>query len=204
MATGSKLEILDYGCGWGNLISSLPSDKVAASIFDISGVCVDRVRRLMATRKARCMVVSMKPSTDRPGEFDIIVCSHVLEHVPSDRGLLDEFHASLKDDGMLVVNVPINEVWDDPKHARKYFPASIKQLMADTGFKVIADYQVDRWTALILSHEVRMKFSWLAKMLFKPLRLALAVVPYRIMLLAERVFCSQREPQQYIIVARKG
>ena len=48
--------------------------------------------------------------------FDLIYCSHVLEHVPSDRQALAEFRRVLKDDGALVIMVPIlgEQNFEDP------------------------------------------------------------------------------------------
>jgi SAM-dependent methyltransferase len=39
--------------------------------------------------------------------FDVIYCSHVLEHVPDDRRAMRELHRVLKDDGWAIVMVPI-------------------------------------------------------------------------------------------------
>jgi len=48
--------------------------------------------------------------------FDVIYCSHVLEHVPDDRAALREFHRVLKRDGWAVILVPITvaETLEDP------------------------------------------------------------------------------------------
>jgi len=202
-ATGEKTEVLDYGCGWGKLIMALPSTKIVASIYDISDICVNRVKHILRLRSQKCKVATNIINTNQATDYHIIVCSHVLEHVTSDKHLLLDFHSAIKKRGYLVINVPINEVWVDPKHVRKYDPVLIKKLIDECGFQVIAGHQVDRWTAFILKHEVRMKFSWIAKIVFKPLRLVLAVIPYQLALLGERLFCSRYAPQQYIIVARK-
>ena len=39
--------------------------------------------------------------------FDVIFCSHVLEHVPDDRKAMAEFCRTLKPDGWAILNVPI-------------------------------------------------------------------------------------------------
>ena len=39
--------------------------------------------------------------------FDVIYCSHVLEHVPDDHRALSEFYRTLKNDGWAIINVPI-------------------------------------------------------------------------------------------------
>jgi SAM-dependent methyltransferase len=42
------------------------------------------------------------------GTFDVIYCSHVLEHVPNDRLAIREFYRVLKPDGWAVIMVPIS------------------------------------------------------------------------------------------------
>ena len=38
--------------------------------------------------------------------FDVIFCSHVLEHVKSEEKSLDEMNRVLKDDGKLIIGMP--------------------------------------------------------------------------------------------------
>lgn len=45
--------------------------------------------------------------------FDIVLCSHVLEHVPNDRQAMRELHRILKPNGFAIVNVPIALNIDD-------------------------------------------------------------------------------------------
>lgn len=84
--------------------------------------------------------------------FDVVYCSHVLEHVPDDRKALREFHRVLKGDGWAIIMVPItvsrtvedpNET--DPKerlrrfgqddHFRRYGPDFLDRLRT-AGFTV--------------------------------------------------------------------
>src|SRR5205814_9838929 len=48
--------------------------------------------------------------------FDVIYCSHVLEHVPDDRKAMREFCRVLRDDGWAVLLVPITarSTFEDP------------------------------------------------------------------------------------------
>ena len=48
--------------------------------------------------------------------FDVIYCSHVLEHVPEDRKAMSEFYRTLRPSGWAVLNVPITEehTFEDP------------------------------------------------------------------------------------------
>ena len=86
--------------------------------------------------------------------FDIIFCSHVLEHVEDDRKALCEFYRVLKDDGWAIILVPIvgEKTYEDPlmtspkerlrefgqkDHVRLYGLDIIKRIQ-ESGFNVQA------------------------------------------------------------------
>jgi len=84
--------------------------------------------------------------------FDVIYCSHVLEHVPDDRQAIGEFHRILQPDGWAILLVPItaNKTVEDSSitdpderlklfgqedHVRRYGPDFMDRL-SEVGFKV--------------------------------------------------------------------
>ncbi len=84
--------------------------------------------------------------------FDIILCSHVLEHIPDDRKAMSELSRVLDPDGWAILQVPIlvEETYEDPKiidpqereekfgqsdHVRIYGP-DYKQRLEESGFTV--------------------------------------------------------------------
>ncbi len=84
--------------------------------------------------------------------FDVILCNHVLEHVPDDRAAMRELHRVLKTGGWAVINAPITvaRTDEDPTivtpeerlrrfgqsdHVRRYGPDYADRL-ADAGFMV--------------------------------------------------------------------
>jgi len=93
--------------------------------------------------------------TDNPfrdNHFDVILCSHVLEHVPDDRKAMREFYRILKPSGWAIFMVPMftaptfeDPTITDPKerertfgqsdHVRKYGPDFLDRLR-ESGFKV--------------------------------------------------------------------
>ena len=86
--------------------------------------------------------------------FDVIYCSHVLEHIQNDRKAMRELHRVLKPNGWAVLNVPITaeKTFEDPSvvdpeerlkkfgqkdHVRRYGPDYIDRLL-EAGFEVEA------------------------------------------------------------------
>lgn len=96
-----------------------------------------------------------------PGFFDIIHLSHVLEHVPSPRGTLRSIFRLLKDDGMVVIEVPNQfDNWferiagmvgrrhmaQEPSmhHVYFYAPRTLRMLLAKEGYtSVIRTYSLN-------------------------------------------------------------
>jgi SAM-dependent methyltransferase len=86
------------------------------------------------------------------GSFDVVYCSHVLEHVPDDRKAMREFRRILRPGGWAIILVPINaeKTIEDPSitdpqerlrlfnqedHVRKYGPDYTDRLI-EAGFTV--------------------------------------------------------------------
>ena len=99
--------------------------------------------------------------------FDVIYCSHVLEHVPDDVKAMREFCRILKTGGWAVLQVPITaeQTFEDPSvtspeererlygqhdHVRRYGPDYADRLV-EAGFSVT----VDRFTQTLSETEVR-------------------------------------------------
>jgi SAM-dependent methyltransferase len=105
--------------------------------------------------------------------FDVIICSHVLEHVFDDAALLSEFRRLLSQNGVLLLNVPINEQINDPKHLRKYDEQIIKQRLAMAGFRIDRQAEADHWGAFFSG-------SSETNLTRKALRAVLALLPYHL------------------------
>ena len=91
-----------------------------------------------------------------PGQtFDVIYCSHVLEHVPDDRRAMAELYRVLKPGGWAILQVPLaaGETFEDPavisradrkrlfgqhNHVRQY-GADYKDRLTGAGFAVSVD-----------------------------------------------------------------
>jgi hypothetical protein len=98
---GGPLAILDYGGGTGGMMQSFAAAGHECWVVDYVDTTLPGIRRLGAT-------LDEIPEGRR---FDVIICSHVLEHLADFVGTIRRLSEHLSDQGMLYVEVPL-EVWD--------------------------------------------------------------------------------------------
>lgn len=141
--------VLDIGCGGGDFIASF-----AGPGRQLFGVDPDPKAREVAA--ARGVVVeegtaeAIPPGT-RAQSFDLILMTHVLEHC-ADPGLaLRNVRSLLGPGGGFYCEVPncaalhfrtyseISEMLDVPRHVHFFTPRSLRRLMEQAGFEVVAE-----------------------------------------------------------------
>ena len=94
--------------------------------------------------------------------FDVILCYHILEHIPGDRKAMSELYRVLKPGGVCWVQTPFKagDIYEDPAittpqarlthfgqkdHVRIYSVAGLKQRLEEAGFKVeIKEFDEDQ------------------------------------------------------------
>lgn len=198
-----KLAILDYGFGRGTFLQKLPR-RHGISGCELSSEAIGNLRRLFALRFRKVSIYTpdeLIASSDLL-QFDVISCSHVIEHVDDDERLLRLFRSLLRVGGYLLLNVPINEVWEDPKHVRRYSVESVRLQLSKLGFAVECILEADRWTAFILHHEYVLKTSH--RLMFRILRFTLALMPASLSDALETLLPRSYRCQQLLVLARKA
>jgi 2-polyprenyl-3-methyl-5-hydroxy-6-metoxy-1,4-benzoquinol methylase len=104
--------VLEAGCGRGELVQELrhafPSAELCAS--DVSLASVRETQRLNPALRVFQMDLS-RPDFDlihAPdlGQFELITCSEVVEHIPNDRRAVERVAKLLAPGGLLVLTVP--------------------------------------------------------------------------------------------------
>jgi len=199
-----KVRILDYGCGWGTFLLSLPRQNVEAYGFDIARNTIQSLEKTMHLFKRRFHRVDLNEKNEiRPQGFDVILCSHVLEHVESDFELLQSLNTALRPNGYLLINVPINEVWDDPKHVSHYDAKRLAEKMNQIGMNVITSAEEDRWTGFLLQRETTGNLGRLSYLGLRAFRALLAVMPLFLVRLSEKQLLKSSPPQQLLMLASK-
>lgn len=198
-----SLSVLDYGFGHGTFLCRIPRIHCLSGC-ELSLKAVRNIKRLFAVFHREITLIQQDdfPLPVHEKKYDLICCSHVLEHVENDMNLLDAFHHGLRDSGRLLLNVPINEVWRDPKHVQEYSSKTIQSKLVSSGFVIESVTESDRWTAYILDKEYVSKS--LPKAITRFLRLLLAPLPVALLDRMENVLPEKYRFQQLIVVARKS
>lgn len=107
--------VLEIGCEAGRLIASLPNVRRIVGA-DISSAALDDAERRLTTRLEPIELHHLDAQNPLPftrGEFDVIICSEMLEHVRQPRSVLENIRAIANRDTRIVVTVPIEmpKVW---------------------------------------------------------------------------------------------
>ncbi len=134
---GDQLRILDYGCGTGgNSPSYVPFGQVC-------GIEPDAGAIQLAGRRGGAILCrgSGTELPFRPGTFDVVVASDVLEHIDDDNRAVGEVARVLRGGGAFIFSVPAHPWLFGPHdaalfHRRRYVERGLRQLMGGAGLQI--------------------------------------------------------------------
>ena len=128
-----KSRILDFGGSDGRLMSSFINHGHDCYLVDYNPTPIPGITKLADTLE----------NVPEDLSFDIIVCSHVLEHLADPFDVTAALRSRLTNQGFLYVEVPM-EIWRVPPlpvepvtHVNYFTTASLKHLLERAGYKVI-------------------------------------------------------------------
>lgn len=98
--------ILDIGCGNGNISIHLGSLGHNVLGIDISEKTIAKARSNNKFPNVKFEVVSAEELQASGPQYDVIICSEVLEHLQKPEDLVRVIERLLKEDGRLIVTVP--------------------------------------------------------------------------------------------------
>jgi 2-polyprenyl-3-methyl-5-hydroxy-6-metoxy-1,4-benzoquinol methylase len=137
------LSLLDVGCGSGTLLGLMKHRGFRPLGLDYSH---EAARAAEAENGVRVIVGSLEQAQFAAQSFDIVTLFHVMEHVTNPRNVLHEVSRILKNDGVVVLQVPNIDSWqfkafganwyglDIPRHVIDYSQSGILKLLNDCGF----------------------------------------------------------------------
>ncbi len=135
--SGGTLRVLDYGGGNGKLLEPFVAAGHSCFIVDYNDDPIPGVTKI-------CDDMSSFAGDD---VFDLIICSHVLEHVSDLTSLATFFRHHLDPAGLLYVEVP-QEIWaglrleaDPVTHVNFFTRNSLARLFLINGFEILESRQ---------------------------------------------------------------
>ncbi|MGH8260740.1 MAG: class I SAM-dependent methyltransferase [Steroidobacteraceae bacterium] len=139
----SRDRMLDVGAGNGAFMVEALARSRALDIFgaEFSQSAIDIAHPGIRERLATCDLQGSQP-LPWGGEFQVITCMEVLEHLPNDAVALDHMCRALAPSGRLFVSVPAWEAHWGPQdvtagHVRRYEPHALRELLERAGLKVL-------------------------------------------------------------------
>lgn len=103
----SKVDILDYGCGWG-IFSKIISEK--STNCNVTGIDLDEmslnISKDVTGEKDNLYFLDKKISDFETESFDYVLSMQVIEHVHNPGNYLKEINRVLKKDGYLIISLP--------------------------------------------------------------------------------------------------
>jgi len=99
-----KGKILDIGCATGLFLYAAREIGWSVCGLDISPSMTDFLQKGFQIKAYCGQYHELDLSADGP--FDVIHCSHVIEHIPNPNAWMQKFKTDLLPDGILVLNVP--------------------------------------------------------------------------------------------------
>lgn len=135
-----KQFLLDVGCGGGNQLIEFTS----AVGLDLS---FENLNKLKGLKKPLCCADVNHGLPFNTSTFDIVLASHILEHIVSPLSLLKEAYRVLKPNGLFIVGVPLEVSFfriitkddyfqDHDGHLYAFSPAGLRRLVNVASFKI--------------------------------------------------------------------
>lgn len=137
--------LLDVGCGWGQLLKLAGDHGYDAMGLEASAGVAEIARRAFDVK----VTVGSFPLTELNGRsFDVVVLSHILEHLPNPVEALKEAARILRPGGIVAIAVPNfdslmsrikRDKWQGIKadqHVWQLTPASVRLLVEAAGLKL--------------------------------------------------------------------
>ena len=139
--------VLEIGSGRGSLLSELAEKGWTAVGTEYSE---NLVREVADTPGVKVYPTPKLQDCNFPDQyFNVIICYHVLEHLPDPIRTLREIHRIIDPQGLLIIAVPniggftarlSKDHWfaiDAPRHLFHFTPETLEAVLSQTGFSII-------------------------------------------------------------------
>lgn len=142
--------VFDYGFGAGTFFRYCPHSSHLFGV-ELDPICVKEVAAMLfgsGYRHVQLEPLQKSNGCDPPllkCKYDVIICSHVLEHLPDPQDFLKKVAECLGPSGVFAGLVPINERRQDPHHVRQVNLAMLKDWLRGANLELIDWIEADPW-----------------------------------------------------------
>lgn len=143
-------DIFDYGFGAGTFFRYCPRNSRLFGV-EMDAENVASVRAMVRERgfpEPDLRTIEIERWESHPllkRKYDVILCSHVLEHLPDPAMFLKTLRECLGANGVFLGLVPINERLMDPHHVQRLDRAKIEDFARVAGLRVATYIETDPW-----------------------------------------------------------
>jgi len=136
-----RAKVLDYGFGAGTFYRYCPVSAKLSGVEQDPVVCQE-VTNMLSRRGYQhidLQTIDIEGWKEHPllrKQYDIFLCSHVLEHLPDPVDFLKIARSCIKQAGVFVGLVPINERAENPHHLQKVDRAAVERWASQAGYEV--------------------------------------------------------------------
>lgn len=202
--------ILDIGFGYGNILWGLPKNCEIMGI-ELIPEAVNNANTLARKKGYRAFAFYQDSGNSEfplgNETIDLVVASHVIEHVPDDDRFFMEINRILKSRRYGIFLAPLNEMVKDPNHFRKtdisYFQLKAKQF----GFELISSWMSDYlmpYTTVYWVRRYHEKLGFVGKVGSVTWNLFLSSIPKAIYRSCDKLLEEKgKTPHQLLICIRK-
>lgn len=195
-----RKKCLEVGFGSGVILLALAKRNTVFGLeLSQSAIsCVSECATILGRRNIHLTKYGGLGSLPVSGKFDVVISSHVLEHVPDDNVLMGELSKVLDIKGQLCLQLPVEEKEFpvlDANHVRNYTLQTVRTLLKRHGFE-IEDFVESGYSNAFLRRP-RHPIVRIAVKTF------MVLTPYRLFLGMERLLFRNYIPTQVLAICRK-
>ncbi|HEY8196977.1 MAG TPA: class I SAM-dependent methyltransferase [Gemmatimonadales bacterium] len=131
-----RKRVLDFGCMDGIFTLRLQQLGAEAVGYDISAAAISQAEKFRGAAP-HPVFTTVPPG---PGQFDMVYCNEVIEHVRDDAAFAGQLVEFLAPGGMLVGTTPVGKHFGDPDHKHQYDRGTLERALSTWGATRIRRY----------------------------------------------------------------
>jgi SAM-dependent methyltransferase len=205
-----RQRVFELGFGTGSLLFrfDVTSELHGCELSESAVQAAQHDARTPSYRAARFVLSERDGRPCFPGsDYDMVIASHVLEHVPDDLETLSLLHAHTRPGGHALFFLPLERPRHNPDHVRTYTAAGFCRLLCEAGYTPVSVSENFRYAShlvQVINWPSRARIPVLGPLVEAIKSLALALPPTTLVRLVEEPLARLHvAPYQLMVLAQK-